>query len=60
MPLGSITDISGQQLSVVETSLQAMERTPYIKAAFDQFRKKGLGNVLDSIGGWFITDNQVD
>lgn len=37
-----------------------MERTPYIKAAFDQFRKNGLGNVLDSIGGWFITDNQVD
>ena len=58
--LGSLKDKAGQQVAVIPGTLQDMERTPHIKAAFDTWRKAGLGHVLDSVESWYVTDNSVD
>lgn len=58
--LGSLKDKAGQQVAVIPVTLQDMERTPHIKAAFDTWRRAGLGHVLDSVESWFVTENSVD
>lgn len=59
-PLGSLKDKVGQQVAVVETTLADIGRTPHIKAAFDQFRKDGLGHVVDSVESRYVTENPVE
>lgn len=43
-----------------EQELSRLETIPGVGAATDRMRKEGLGNLIDYVGGWYVTDSKVN
>ena len=60
--LRSVTtnDADGASVELQEQELSRLETVPGVGLATDRLRKEGLGNLVDYVGGWYVTDSKVD
>jgi len=60
--LRSVTtnDADGATVELQEQELSRLETVPGVGLATDRLRKEGLSNLVDYVGGWYVTDSKVD
>jgi hypothetical protein len=56
----STVDADNIAVELQEQELSRLETVPGVGSAVDRFRKEGLGNLVDYVGGWYVTDSKVD
>lgn len=54
------TDADNASVELQEQELARLEKVPGVGNALSRFRKEGLGNLVDYVGGWYVTDSNVD
>lgn len=54
------TDADNASVDLQEQELARLEKVPGVGNALSRFRKEGLGNLVDYVGGWYVTDSNVD
>ena len=60
--LRTVNTIDGDNVAVElqEQELSRLEAVPGVGLATDRLRKEGLGDLIDYVGGWYVTDSKVN
>lgn len=60
--LRTVTTVDEDNASVElqEQELSRLEAVPGVGAATDRLRKEGLSDLVDYVGGWYVTDSKVN
>jgi hypothetical protein len=53
-------DEDNATVELQEQELSRLEAVPGVGAATDRLRKEGLGDLVDYVGGWYVTDSKVN
>jgi hypothetical protein len=53
-------DVDGVSVELQEQELSRIETVPGVGAATNRLRNEGLGNLVDYVGGWYVTDSKVN
>lgn len=53
-------DEDNATVELQEQELSRLEAVPGVGLATERLRKEGLGNLVDFVGGWYVTDSKVN